>query len=221
MHCVCISASNIQHARETSTSTRACKIATELLGELDPQTTSDVIALSEHELRPCTGCGACYQTGRCALDPVFNALYERVIRADMLFIAAAHYAPIPAKLCMLLEKIEQLTFLPRFHDETRHSPLYHKPAGIIGHCGGTEELLKFGYKGQILDTITNALGWPVEMKVTGAGPEWPNGVLFPVARVTKDERSPFPVQEYDWEDVRRRIEPLVKNVYARCLGELN
>lgn len=45
----------------------------------------------------------------------------------------AYYAPIPAKLSMLLEKIEQLAFLKRFHNEAYRSPLYgiHIPvAGI-------------------------------------------------------------------------------------------
>jgi hypothetical protein len=96
--------------------------------------------------------------------------------------------------------MEQVTFLTHFHDKTYRSPLYHKPVGIIGHCGGTADMIGHGYKGQILDTITNALGWPIEMDIIGAGAEWPNGVIFPVNKVRSDPTSIFPVQEYDWAE---------------------
>jgi NAD(P)H-dependent FMN reductase len=211
VHIVSISASNIQHARPYSTSTRACHLVEEIARECvdgSAPLTFDLISLADDDLQPCVGCGACFSARTCPRDPVFNTLYQRITAADALFIVAAHYAPIPAKLCMLLEKIEQLAFLPRFHDEKVHSPLYQKPVGIIGHCGGTADLLPHGYQGQILDTIANALGWPVQMKVI-PGPEYPTGVLFPVHRVRRDPASPFPLQEYDWAEIKQRITPLV------------
>ena len=214
MHIVCISASNIRHARTTSTSTKVCQLIVEILASAaSPGFTSDVIPLVDYELTPCHGCGGCYTTAACRHDAVFNALYARVIQADALFVVAAHYAPIPAKLCMLLEKMEQLAFLPRFHDEGRHSPLYHKPVGIIGHSGNTEAFLA-GYKGPVLDTIANALSWPLDIQIVGVDEQWPNGIIFPVKEVRKSPDSIFPIQEYDWDDIRRRIAPLVYNVCA-------
>ena len=210
MHIACISAANVRHARAASTSTKACNLIQEIITGLPgcADVSVDIIRLVDHELRPCHGCGACYTSGRCADDPVFNALYERLVAADGLFIVSAHYAPIPAKLCMLLEKIEQLAFLPRFHDESCRSPLYGRPVGIIGHGGGTEDVLPW-YRGPVLDTIANALSWPVEMRIVGVDVDWPNGVVFPVQSAKRDPAVVFPVQEYDWAEVRRRIEPLV------------
>lgn len=219
MHIVAVSAANICHARCRSTSTQVCALIRQILQEeCLVDITLDIIALVDYELKPCTGCGRCFETGRCCQDTTFNNLYARMVKGDALFFVAAHYAPIPSKLCMLLEKVEQTAFLPRFHDESLHSPLYQKPAGIIGHCGGTAEMIGRGYKAMILDTIANALGWPVEMEVVGAGPDWPNGVLFPIEKVACDPASVFPIQTYHWEDVRRRITPLVLNVYQKALA---
>lgn len=130
MKIVCVSASNIQHAGENSTSLKACRLIGRIAGSLASDVDTDIIVLSGHELSPCTGCGACYKTGRCASKDEFNILYGRLVSSDCIFIVSAHYAPIPSKLCMLLEKIEQLAFLKRFHDDSFRSPLFGKPAGI-------------------------------------------------------------------------------------------
>ncbi len=209
MHLVCVSASNIRHARDCSTSLRICHLIQQIAAEQKSSLTVDVIALVDYELKPCIGCGACWSHGVCGTDPVFNELYSRLVRADGVFVVSAHYAPIPAKLCMLLEKIEQLAFLPRFHDGTHRSPLYQRPVGIIGHGGGTEDIIEW-YKGPVLDTIANALSWPVEMKIIKVGQD--NGVVVPVKQVGHLSDSIFPVQVYDWGDIKRRIEPLVKAV---------
>lgn len=210
MHLVCISASNIRHARDSSTSLKIChliqQIATE---EQQHRFTVEIIALVDYELKPCMGCGACLEHGICTTDPVFNELYARLTLGDGMFVVSAHYAPIPAKLCMMLEKIEQLAFLPRFHDETHRSPLYQRPVGIIGHGGGTKEVTE-KYKAPVLGTIANALSWPVEARIQKIGED--NGVVVPVKQVRRSSDSIFPVQEYDWDDIRHRIEPLVTAV---------
>ncbi|HBL67817.1 MAG TPA: hypothetical protein DDZ70_03820, partial [Firmicutes bacterium] len=138
-------------------------------------------------------------------------IYARLSAAEALFVVSAHYAPIPSKLAMLLEKMEQLAFLPRFNNEENKSLLYQRPVGIIAHGGGTEEIIK-GYTGVVINTIANALSWPIEMNIIGAGEEWPRGIAIPVMTVKKDSNSVFPVQEYDWLDIKERIRPLVSNV---------
>lgn len=148
---------------------------------------------------------------KCIYDDNFNKIFSLLSSADGLFIVSPHYAPIPAKLSILLEKTEQLAFLKRFNDEQYRSPLYEKPVGIIGHGGGTEEIIKY-YKIPVLDTITNALSYPVEMKIIGVDDKYPNGVVLPVKTVRKDKDSIFPVHEYDWKDIEKRLIPLVNNV---------
>ena len=217
MHLVCVSAPNMRRARERSTSLRVCRLIARLATEARPDATVDVIALVECKLKPCTGCGACYQRGKCPSDSGFNQLYARLIRADGLFIVAAHYAPIPAKLCMMLEKVEQFAFLRRYNDEAYRSPLYGKPAGLIAHGGGGEEVMD-AYRAVALEPIANALSWPVEMEIVSLGDDAPRGVVFPVQRVHREPGTIYPIQEYDWADIERRVAPLVTAVLAWARG---
>lgn len=209
---VCISASNIKHAGQNSTSLKICQLIKEMVRTKDERDTDiKVLPLVDYELKPCTGCGRCFKQECCINDSAFNQIYGTLAKADALFIVSAHYAPIPSKLSMLLEKIEQLAFLKRFNDEAYRSPLYGKPVGIIGHGGGAKEIIKH-YKGPVLDSIWNALSYPVEMNIIGVDNDEKNGVTLPVKCVKKVENSIFPIQEYDWQDIEQRLNPLVNNV---------
>lgn len=107
--------------------------------------------------------------------------------------------------------MEQLAFLPRFNNEEDKSPLYQRPAGIIAHGWGTEEIIKV-YKGVVINTIANALSWPIEMRIKDVNEEWSKGIAIPIKQVRKDPESIFPIHEYDWLDIKKRIKPLVHNV---------
>lgn len=217
MFIVCISASNIKHAKNCSTSTKTCSLIKDMINEYGNDAKSaevTLISLVDYELRPCIGCGRCFNQENCSLDDDFNKIYNTLIKADGLFIISAHYAPIPSKLSILLEKIEQLTFLKRFNDETYRSPLYKKPAGIIGHGGGTKEIIKY-YEEPVLNSIWNALSYPVEMDILKIGQPQANGVILPVKSVTKVDNCIFPVQEYDWQDIKLRLTPLVEKMLLK------
>jgi multimeric flavodoxin WrbA len=208
----CISSSNIKHAGENSTSLKVCKLIKEMVGrKITGNIQVDIIPLVNFEIKPCIGCGECYKEDKCKNDNEFNNIYSILCKANALFVVSAHYAPIPSKLAMLLEKIEQLAFLKRFNDESYRSPLFEKPVGIIGHGGGTGEMHKY-YKEPVIDSIWNALSYPVEMNIVGVDAEQPRGVTFPVKHVYKADSSIFPMQEYDWSNIKRRLEPLVCKV---------
>ena len=212
---VCISASNIKHAGPNSTSLKICNLIKKIIKtKIAKDVDIELITLVDYELKPCIGCGMCFNQKSCIYDSDFNQLYDIITKANALFIVSAHYAPIPSKLSILLEKIEQIAFLKRFNDEDYRSPLFGKPVGIIGHGGGTEDIIKY-YKTPILDSIWNALSYPVEMNVIGINDEQKNGVIIPVKTVKKVENSIFPVQEYDWTDVEQRLNPLVNNVLKK------
>lgn len=50
------------------------------------------------------------------------------------------------------------------------------------------------------------------MNVVSIDARQPRGVTFPVKHVKKSGDSIFPVQEYDWDDIGKRLEPLVGKV---------
>jgi multimeric flavodoxin WrbA len=213
MRILTISAANMVHAKKESISLEACLIIekiikTKLAGN-DMQ--MENIRLVDAALSPCTGCGKCFKMNKCWHDDCFNNIYTRIAQSDALFIVSPHYAPIPARLCMLLEKMEQISFLNRFHD-INYYPLVHKiPVGIIAHGGGSTEAALRSYKEMVLDTIANALR-TIMMEVVGLNEEWPTGVAFPVKEVLRDEDGAFPVQLYDRADIENRLTPLVLRV---------
>jgi multimeric flavodoxin WrbA len=217
MKLVCISASNIKHAGNKSTSFLVCQIIEKIIKTKLKRNEAqiEIIRLVDAELSPCTGCGKCYKTNRCAAVDDFNNIYTKIAESDAVFIVSPHYAPIPAKLSILLEKMEQPVFLHWFHDNSYKSVVYRKPVGIIAHGGGSDEWMLHSYKEMVLDTIANALQ-TVMMDIVGLDDKWLTGVVFPVKTVSKSEKEIFPVQLYDWVDIENRLMPLVEKVIAKA-----
>ena len=217
MKVLCISASNIKHAGDKSTSLITCQIIEKIiktrLKRNDIQ--ADFIRLLEAKLKPCSGCGKCFKTFKCSANDAFNTIYCQIEDSDAIFIVSPHYAPIPAKLSMLLEKMEQISFLHWFHDNSYQPTVYKKPVGIIAHGGGSEEWTMRSYKAMVLDTIENALQ-TIMMDVVGVDDKWPKGVVFPVQEVQKNENDIFPVQLCDWVDIENRLTPLVEKVIQKA-----
>ena len=208
----CISSSNIKHSKGNSTSLKICNEIRNMAFDKCPEDVIvEIIHLVDYDFKPCIGCGSCFKGDECIHDEDFNIIYRTLSKGNAFFIISPHYAPIPAKLTMLLEKLEQLAFLKRFNDEKYRSPLYQKPVGIVAHGGGTEEICRY-YKGQVIDTIRNALSYPIEMKIVNGDSDSIKGVIVPVKNVQKVEGTIFPKQEYDWNDINKRITPLVDNV---------
>ncbi len=207
----CISASNVEKARTNSASTRVCEMIRDMLSERS-QADVRIVPLLDYEMKPCRMCGSCFELGRCARDDAFNAIYAQLGASDGIFIVCPHYASIPSKVMMILEKLQQMLFLKSCAEQGYRSPLYKKPVGIIAHGGQTEQARPY-YKTALLDPIAAALA-SVQMEVIGAGEEWPNGATFGIKSLTKPADSIFVTIEHDWEAVRQHILPLVENVAA-------
>lgn len=207
MKAVCISASNIIHSNESSVSKIFCDKIMEILKAKNIE--CETIDLRNYSLHPCIGCGKCFDSKRCCSDNDFNKIYDKLVRADAVFFVSPHYAPIPAKLCMLLEKMEEVTFLHWWKDNTYQSEVYGLPAGIISHGGGSDWALK-SYKAMVNDTIANALD-TIQCKVIPYNTEWNTGISLPVQNVIEKDDI-FPVQEYDWSAISQKIEEYVEIV---------
>ena len=220
MNVLCISAANMKYAADKSTSLIACRIIENIIKNKLQMSDAQVgvIKLVEAELHPCTGCGDCFKTGRCCAKDDFNRIYLRIANADAVFIVSPHYTPIPSKLCMLLEKMEQISYLPWFHDNKSQPRVRGIPAGIIAHGGGSDEGVLRSYKAMVLDTIANALQ-TIMMEVVGLNDAWPTGVAFPAKEVKKEIGQTFPIQYYDWADIENRVSPLVVKVIEKAEGK--
>ena len=202
MNVLCISSSNIINKNlEESTSYLICKSIINSLGDKNVQ--SEIIDLRMCVLNPCTGCGKCYATHRCCCDTEFNTIYEKIINSNAVFIVSAHYAPIPAKLSMILEKMEQITFLHWGRNNSYQSEVYGLPTGVISHGGGADWALQ-EYKRMVNDTIGNALN-TIQMKLIPYSKDWNTGISLPVKNAKFISEDIFPKQEYDWEEINKTI----------------
>jgi len=152
-----ISASNIIGVKsENSTSYKICEIAKSEVQNRCNDASHDILELKHYSMTPCVGCGKCRLSHRCVFNDDFNYIYTKIIACDSIIIVSPHYAPIPAKLSILLEKMEQITFLHWGRDNSYKSEVHGKPTGVISHGGGESWALK-SYKLMVNDTIANAL----------------------------------------------------------------
>ena len=207
MNAICISASNIANSYKESTSYKFCEKIKEILGQSEIE--CEIIDLREFDLSPCIGCGKCFDSKRCCKDKDFNKIYNKIINSNCVFFVSPHYAPIPAKLSMLLEKMEEITFLHWWKDNTYKSEVYNIPAGIISHGGGSNWALS-SYKAMVNDTIANALD-TIQCKIVPYDDEWNTGISLPIHNVIEKDDI-FPIQEYDWEMIEQKIQEYVKCV---------
>ncbi len=212
MKITCISASNIEPAREHSASTRTCELIRDLAqAEGDAQVT--ILPLIDYEMKPCRMCGKCLEAGQCVCDTAFNQIYQRLAETDAVFVVCPHYAPLPSKLMMLLEKLEEICYLNWCQDQGYQTIVHQKPIGLVAHGGQSTKAAAY-YKTALLDPLALAFA-SVQMKVVGAGEQWPNGVAFGIKDLSLTPGSVFVTIKHDWDDIRGRLTPLVKNVLAQ------
>ncbi|MFT3985788.1 MAG: NAD(P)H-dependent oxidoreductase [Lachnospiraceae bacterium] len=148
-----------------------------MLQDKGPEAEHFVLELKNHSLLPCIGCGKCWDSHRCTLNDDFNDIYSRIIDCDFLLLVSPHYAPIPAKLAALLEKMEQITFLRWGADNSYKSEVYGKATGVISHGGGADWALK-SYKLMVNDTIANALD-TIQLRLIPFNNDWNTGISLP------------------------------------------
>ncbi len=219
MKITCISASNVEMAKDNSASTRTCEIVRDLLEEAGVEADVEIVRLVDRDLRPCTMCGGCLEAGNCVHDDDFSAIYAGLRASDALFVVVPHYAPIPSKMMIVLEKLEEMAFLNWTANPEGTFTLHGKPAGVIAHGGmPDEEKVTEYYKKALVEPISNALA-SVQMKVVGAGEAWPRGVSFGIVEIKPRPGSIFVDIEHDWDLIRERVAPLVRNVTAELQGE--
>lgn len=215
MFVVAVSGANIQHQPE-GISVRLAQTTIDILKEEVPGAEGCVVSLVNKRIEPCIGCGNCIGSGQCILDDDFSSVYDNLIRADGLVFVSPHYAPIPAKLCALLERVESISFLNTWNNPDWKSPLKDKPCALIGHGGAAGEDAQRFYYDVVLVPLKNALGYPVQAKVVSV-PVWPHiGVVTGPIRVREGGR--FPIQEYDWDELATKLTTLTRAMIGEIVS---
>lgn len=204
----CISASNTQ---QNSSSTRACHLIADILrSEILPDAEVEIIRLVDYEFKPCRACGDCFVNGGCESDPAFNQIFEKLQAADALFVVCPHYATIPSKLVMLLEKLEEIAYLNHCANPEYSFPLKGKPVGLVAHGGQGEAAVPY-YQRALLEPLASAFR-SVRARVIEMDADHPDGAAFGIHNVSLKTDTIFVEVEHDWDAVRARLTPLVRNV---------
>jgi multimeric flavodoxin WrbA len=162
---------------------------------------SEIVELQNQSLNPCVDCSRCLNSKRCAIDDDFNLIYEKIIACDVLFIVCPHYAPIPAKLCMLMERMGQIVSIRSSKDKSYQSESYGIKTAIITH-GATaiNEAAQKKKKRVLNDPISVGLH-DSQLKIIPFDDEWDTGICVQPIEVNNDGESVLKICEY----VRRVI----------------
>lgn len=160
MKILCLSASNSRKKQHESVSSIVCNLTEEILSEYPSASQMEVKlrSLQDYALTPCQLCGACSENHTCPFDSDFNLLYRDILASDAVFMVVPHYSPLPSKLIILFEKLNEIAYgawLTQTHSQLRFQTI---KIGIIGHGGMTEtpETLRY-YQDSIVQPVARTL----------------------------------------------------------------
>lgn len=214
MNVLCISASNVKRQGSDSISTKVCNMIKDIIiSKYNPEAQINVMALMDYELKPCIMCAECSKQGECIYDKSFNNIYSAMKESDAVFVVVPHYAPIPSKLIMLLEKLEELAYIGYCVEESKKFTLYKKPIGIIAHGGQTGDVNEI-YSKALLDPLGRAF-LSVQMDVIGTEEGFPRGATFGITGMKESENSILPDMVHNYEDIKKCITPLINKVIEK------
>lgn len=213
MKIACISASNSRLEEEKSTSDKVCKIIKDIiLQETNGNIELELISLKNYNIVPCKLCGACYLDGLCVYDDEFNKIMKALENVQGMFMVIPHYSPIPSKLLIIFEKLNEITYAGWINDPNYQSPFNNLPVAIIGHGGmvDNETNIKY-YHDNLITPVANTLR-ALSFKIIQPHDIFPNGLAFGLkddSCLRKSEKAIFPDIIQDWTFIEERIKPLV------------
>lgn len=187
---------------------KTCQIIERIIEEKSAaKIDSETIALLDFSFTPCIFCGKCVENSKCAYDEEFNAIYSKIENSDGIIVVVPHYAIIPTKLTMMMEKLNQIYYTAWIRDPNAKFALAGKRVAIIGHGGSDER--SFAHYQEYLIKPLNYLFGSLQFQVIGIEDQTPKGVVFGVTGMNETEESIFPDMVHDWDDIEERITPLV------------
>lgn len=69
----------------------------------------EVIPLCKLNIQPCLNCGGCDKTGICILDDEMTPLYEKILAADRIILAAPiYFYGVPAHAKAFVDRLQSL-----------------------------------------------------------------------------------------------------------------
>ena len=108
-----------------------------LTGAADAGAETELLDVCRYDIRYCTGCGECYQTGECPIKDDYHEILEKIHAADGLIIGTPVYInAVAAQLKTLLDRMADVI----------HCQAFAGKYGIVvttGGGGGTDEVISY------------------------------------------------------------------------------
>lgn len=123
-----------------------------------------------------------------------------------------HYALIPAKLTIILEKLQEFAYLHSYNELPGPFVLAGKPIGLVVHGGMLEnsQVMKH-YEKTLLEPVANAVKG-VGMRIVQANIDSSKGVVFGIKKTIKPAGKCLPEFEHQWTAITKRLSVLVANM---------
>lgn len=201
-----ISASNVSTSGKNSVSLKTCELVKLKLMENYENADIEIIDLRDYSFLPCDMCEGCSGTLNCIKDNDFNTLWNELKKMDGLIIVCPHYAAIPSKLVIIMEKIQELCYLQYCTGSKETFVLKGKKAGIIAH-GGMVENYEEIYNENIIKPLTNML------RAIGMNPVntvSDNALCFGVKGFSKSSSRITPDIIHDFENIEAIADRLIE-----------
>lgn len=215
---ICISASNTKLFGKNSTSIKVGYLIEKITHNLvKDKFEVQVLPLMDYDLKTCILCGICNSDNRCVYDEQFNHLLKQIEEADGIIFIVPHYSPIPAKLIILFEKLNEILYSGWLKNSEYKAAWYDNPTAVIAHGGMVEtaESLSYYYD-QLVTRVADTL-CSLTFQIIGANNAQPNGVCFGLRDdncLRAREDAIFPDIKHDWEMIEKRVEPLIHRLLS-------
>ena len=103
--------------------------------EAESSTETEIIQLGDFRIQPCKACETCGQFPfKCVQSDDFEIVLDKMKEADAVLIASPRYGPFgasPSILQALLERLMNVSYLPKHTDPGFIPPLKGKPCGLV------------------------------------------------------------------------------------------
>ncbi len=102
--------------------------------------TTELVYLTDLNIHPCQGCGACSDKGICVIKDDIPKLQEKLIQADRLILAAPIFMmALNAQTKIIIDRMQTFWALKYLHHQTLINPSGFERVGLFLGAAGTKK----------------------------------------------------------------------------------
>jgi len=141
---------------------------------------AELLHLADYRYAPCRACNGCFATGRCVLKDDAALIYEKILGADRLILAApVFFLGICAQAKMLIDRAQQFWAAKYLLKQEIIPDQKTRPArrGILISCGGTAQPRLFDGTMQVVKIFFKMLAIELSAALCYAGVDEAGAIL--------------------------------------------